>query len=322
MKLLIFVLLFLPLTLFSQTTSQGQVDSSDDNPPGLEEAWKYKYSSRGGYQSPYGSLEREIPESYGNSPKNVSTSGKGHATKCRPKKYRKTFELPPEAFSDYCKAMMGKKNYANYKKKEFIKNGKSKKAYHNSLLQKYFKTGHGNRKGSREDANKFIITSTEDLKAALKAHQKGKVIHDHRNGKKGCPKCQNKKSRHHAHSKYKKYKKRGKKSKSTLGKSNIKYYNPFNLTTLKTSDTSKIFGVSQLPMKKRSKKVGRSLRGKSTSSGRGRSPSSSGKIFKTISKPDLGYSQSHSRGSSVLINYKPSKKNKGKSNYEWGTRNK
>lgn len=315
-----YLLLFLliPLVGFSQTLYQGQGNSSDDNPPGLEEAWKYKYSRQGSFRSPYGNLESEIPESYGNSPSRMTVNGKGHATKCRPKEYRKTFELPPEAFADFCEAKMGK----SYKEEK----AKAAAKHYKKMIQKYygqhaaqtgsFKKVKGNSrrnqggKGSYYDPNKFIINTAADLAGALKAAKQGKEIHDHRNGHKACSKCHSNKV---AAKKHKELREVQKFQKETLKKHEEMIKSMFN-----SLPSQKIGKSKKLPTRQpRTGSRGRAAR-KPASSG----SSGGGSFSSPTKKPDLGYSYSHSKGSSVLINYQPNKKNKGGTKYEWGTQNK
>ena len=305
MKNLLFFLL-MPLVGFSQTLYQGQGNSSDDNPPGLEEAWKYKYARQDSFRSPYGNLESEIPESYGNSPSRMTVNGKSHATKCRPKKYRQTFELPPEAFADFCEAKMGK-SYKEEKEKAANK-------HYMQMIQKFYgqqvkkrrsiqKTYGGMRPS--HDIKKYIVNTVSDLAGALKAAEQGKEIHDHRNGQKGCYKC------HSDRNAAKKLKKK------------IKYRSN-NIPTQKIG-SSKRYSTRRL-IRPRSRKL---VRGPSrVRKGRvSRKPTSfrssrRGSLSGTYRKPDLGYSYSQSRGSSVLINYQPNRNNKGMTGYEWGTQNK
>jgi len=308
----LWLLFILPSLAFSQGLYQGQGNSSDDNPPGLEEAWKYKYSKQGSFRSPYGNLENEIPESYGNSPSRMGVNGKGHATKCRPKQYRQTFELPPEAFADFCEAKMGK----SYKEEK----AKAAHEHYANMIQKYYgnkvaKTGSfkhikGNQRNRRAgggniyDPRKYIIESSADLPGALEAAKQGKEIHDHRNGHKGCYKCHSKKVAAKKHQEMKEIEKFQKDLIKNQGKS-----------------FQKMLGSYPAQAPKRYKK-------RCTSCGRGagssarRPASKKGSVFTTKKKPELGYSYTHSKGSSVLINYDPNKKNKGGTKYEWGTRNK
>lgn len=309
----LWLFLLLPTLAFSQGLYQGQGNSSDDNPPGLEEAWKYKYSKQGSFKSPYGNLENEIPESYGNSPSRVTVNGKGHATKCRPKQYRQTFELPPEAFADFCEAKMGR----SYKEEK----AQAAAKHYENMVRKYygkqvvstgsFKHVKGNRRnkgiggGNAYDHRKYIIGSNADLPGALEAAKQGKEIHDHRNGHKGCHKCHSNKVAAKKHKELKEVEKFQKELTKNQGKTFQKMLSSF---------------PSQSPRKYKRRS---SARGRGTG-GSARSPSSKRRRggFTTKRKPELGYSYSHSKGSSVLINYKPNKKNKGGTRYDWGTQNK
>lgn len=318
----LWLILFIPVLGLSQTAYQGQADSSDDNPPGLEEAWKYKFSNQDSYQSPYGNLESEIPESYGNSPSRITVSGKGHATNCRPKEYRETFELPPEAFADYCEARMGK----SYKEEK----AKAAMRHYENMANQFFGS-QGNQQGQHQrpshetqraasqphqgfglgsmmDPNKYIISSSADLPGALEAAKKGKEIHDHRNGQRGCSKCHSNKVAAKKHQELKEVQK--------FQNENLKRYED----SIKQMMSNLSSGSSPTRHKVRRPSKGS---GCSSCKRRGRRPASSSTVFSSpTKKPDLGYSHSQSKGSSVLINYKPNKDNNGTTHYEWGINNK
>lgn len=287
------LIFFFSLSLQAQTWVQGAPDSGDDNPPGLEEAWKNNYSSRGSFRSPYGSLEDEIPESYGNSPSKVTSAGKSYATKCRPKKYRETFELPPEAFSEYCEARMGK----SFEKKS---NSERMLTYYQQMLPRYYRNGvtTGNRISGKDHSRKYVITTAQDLYGAEKALREGKEIHDHRHGKRGCEKC-------HGKTVKKRF------QQKTADKKPLKNYNPFKLKTTSGTAVRKVYSIfktrktNQPPAKKPVMK---------------RRPAGKTYGFKNPKrKPGYGYSYTHSKGSSVLINYSP--RGDGNGRYEWGTQN-
>lgn len=293
------LLLFFSLSLQAQTWLQGAPDSGDDNPPGLEEAWKNNYSSRGSFRSPYGNLENEIPESYGNSPSRVSSAGKSYATKCRPKKYRETFELPPEAFSEYCEARTGK----SFKKRS---NSEKMLNYHQQMLPRYYGNGvpMGNRISGKDHSKKYVITTAQDLYGVEKALREGKEIHDHRHGKKGCQKCHGKTVKKRVHQK-------------TAGKNPLKNYNPFKLKTTSGIAEKKVYPGNPYQHLFNTRRANQPAAKKPVMK---RRPAGKTYGFKNPKrKPDFGYSYTHSKGSSVLINYSP--RGDGNGRYEWGTQN-
>ncbi len=321
----LWLILFMPVLALSQTLYQGQGNSSDDNPPGLEEAWKYKYSQQGSFQSPYGNLESEIPESYGNSPSRMTVNGKGHATKCRPKEYRQTFELPPEAFADYCEARNGK-SYKEEKAKAAMKHyedmahqffgSQSNSHKKHKQIQKQLQRQHrGQNMGGFSaliDPSKYIINSSADLAGALKAAKQGKEIHDHRNGQRACSKCHSNKV---AAKKHQEMKEIEKFQRETLKKHEATFQKMLSSTPVQSPRKFKRRSPSRSTGKSRCRSCGRRPASSSGSSG--------GAAFSSPSKkPDLGYSYSQSKGSSVLINYKPNKDKSGGTHFEWGTNNK